>query len=197
MNKIMKSKFYKSQDLSRLQIITLIIKRAYSVLELRRGNIFVLFALLAYSSCHSQADSQVDSQADCCPEEVILGETMEGRISYYGPKFHGKRTANGEKMDKFALTCAHRTLPFGTMLEVTNLANGKRVIVRVNDRGPFSGSRILDISLEAAKRINMINSGVQRVKIMVVGCCGETYLNTFPPAEDSSATPDELTIIRD
>lgn len=195
--KIMKSKFYKNQGSSRLKIIASVVKRVYSVLEIRRSNVFVLLALLAYSSCHSQADSQLDSPENCCPEEVVIGEIMEGKGSYYGPKFHGKRTANGEKMDKFALTCAHKTLPFGTMLEVTNLANGKRVIVRVNDRGPFSGSRILDISLEAAKRINMISSGVQRLKVMVVGCCGETYLNTSPAAEDSSATPEELTIIRD
>ena len=133
-------------------------------------------AVLIYSSCHSQAD--------CCPDNLVLGNIIEGKASYYGPRFHGKITANGERMDKFGLTCAHKTLPFGTMLEVTNMANGERVIVRVNDRGPYSGSRIIDLSLEAAKKIRMVDRGIQRVKIMTVGCCGQVYLNTLPPEEE-------------
>lgn len=147
--------------------------------------VVLCIALLSYSSCHSQID--------CCPEDIVLGNIVEGRASYYGPKFHGKKTANGEKMDKFGLTCAHKTLPFGTMLEVTNLANGKRVIVRVNDRGPFSGSRIIDISYEAAKTINMISSGIQRVQVMTVGCCGEVYLNTLPSPNSEIIMPVDST----
>lgn len=136
-----------------------------------KAQLLLLFsAVFFYSSCHSQVD--------CCPEEVVLGSILVGKASYYGPRFHGKTTANGEKMNQFALTCAHKTLPFGTMLEVTNLANGKRVVVRVNDRGPYSGSRIIDLSLEAAKQIEMIDQGVQRVQVMIVGCCSEVYLNT-------------------
>lgn len=147
----------------------------------------VCLVVLIYSSCHSQAD--------CCPEEVVLGNIIEGKASFYGPRFHGKTTANGEKMDKFALTCAHKTLPFGTMLEVTNLANGKKVIVRVNDRGPYSGSRVLDLSLEAAKKINMIDHGVQRVQVMTVGCCGQVYLNMLPSAEEEIIVPADSTTI--
>lgn len=144
------------------------------------GKILLLCtAVLFYSSCHSQVD--------CCPEEIILGNILVGKASYYGPRFHGKTTANGEKMDKFALTCAHKTLPFGTMLEVTNLANDKSIIVRVNDRGPYAGSRIIDISLEAAKRIEMIDKGVQRVQVMTVGCCNEVYLN-IPDNETTEET---------
>lgn len=133
-----------------------------------RSCVLTLMGFLAFLSCHSQEN--------CCPEELTLGTIMVGQASYYGAKFHGKMTANGEKMDKTSLTCAHPELPFGTMLEVTNLANGKRVIVRVNDRGPYSGSRMLDISLAAAKQINMIQMGIQRVSVMAVGCCGEVYL---------------------
>lgn len=118
-----------------------------------------------------------------------MGDIIEGKASYYGPKFHGKTTANGEKMDKFGLTAAHKTLPFGTMLEVTNLANGKRVVVRVNDRGPYSGSRIIDISFEAAKQIGMIQKGIQRVQVMTIGCCSEIFLNRI---EDSGVNVDAL-----
>ncbi|MFY7911334.1 MAG: septal ring lytic transglycosylase RlpA family protein [Emticicia sp.] len=97
--------------------------------------------------------------------------------SYYGTKFYGKKTANGEILKKGDLTCAHPTLPFGTMLEVTNLANNKWCIVRVNDRGPFSRSRILDVSHEAAARLEMFGSGTARVKAMVVGDNGITMIS--------------------
>jgi rare lipoprotein A len=100
-------------------------------------------------------------------------------------------------MDKFDLTCAHKTLPFGTMLKVTNLANGKSVIVRVNDRGPYSGSRIIDISLEAAKQIKMVDRGVQRVQVMTIGCCGEVYLSRPENKEaDKTVSIDDPTTIR-
>lgn len=135
--------------------------------------LLVLVGLMTFSSCHSQEN--------CCPEELTLGTILVGRASYYGPKFHGKQTANGEKMDKTSLTCAHPEFPFGTMLEVTNLTNGKRVIVRVNDRGPYSGTRILDISLAAAKQISMVQKGIQQVSVMAVGCCGEVYLERDEP----------------
>ena len=91
-----------------------------------------------------------------------------GVASYYGPGFHGRRTANGETFNQNAMTAAHRTLPFGTKLKVTNLNNGKSVIVRVNDRGPYSGGRILDLSVAAAKQIGSTQSGVARVTLEVV-----------------------------
>ncbi|GGD60854.1 hypothetical protein GCM10011514_26060 [Emticicia aquatilis] len=96
--------------------------------------------------------------------------------SYYGTKFYGRKTANGEILKKGDLTCAHPTLPFGTMLEVTNLANNKWCVVRVNDRGPFSRSRILDVSHEAAARLEMFGSGTAKVKAMVVGDNGVTMI---------------------
>ena len=88
-----------------------------------------------------------------------------GRASYYGERFRGRRTASGERFDPDALTAAHRTLPFGTRLRVTNLRTGQAVVVRVTDRGPFHGARVLDLSKEAARRIGMLRSGTARVRI--------------------------------
>ncbi len=97
------------------------------------------------------------------------GTVLEtGIASWYGPAFHGKRTANGEIYDKFELTAAHRTLPFNTMVKVTNTTNGKSVIVRINDRGPYVGPRVIDISRAAAERIDMIGPGTAEVTIELV-----------------------------
>jgi len=91
-----------------------------------------------------------------------------GKASYYGPKFHGRKTANGEIFDQNALTAAHRSLPFGTMCKVTNRANKKSVIVRINDRGPFVGNRILDLSYQAMKMLDGLQSGVINVRIEII-----------------------------
>ncbi len=88
-----------------------------------------------------------------------------GEASYYAHQFHGRKTANGEIFDMNKLTAAHRNLPFGTKLRVTNLQNGKQVTVRVNDRGPFVKGRIIDVSYEAAKQLDMIRSGIADVTI--------------------------------
>ncbi len=89
----------------------------------------------------------------------------EGIASYYGAELGGNRTANGERFDPGAMTAAHRTLPFGSRIAVTNLSNGKEVIVRVNDRGPWGKSRIIDISHAAAREIDMHRSGTARVRL--------------------------------
>ena len=86
-----------------------------------------------------------------------------GVASYYK---HGKQTANGERFDPHGLTAAHRTLPFGTRVLVTNLRNGKSVIVRINDRGPFAHGRVIDLSLGAAKVVGLTSSGVAKVKVV-------------------------------
>ena len=91
-----------------------------------------------------------------------------GIASWYGEEFAGRVTANGEVFDPFLLTAAHRSLPFGTLLEVRNQENGRTVRVRVNDRGPFVGKRILDLSYAAAKRLDMVEAGVQKVEVRVV-----------------------------
>jgi rare lipoprotein A len=89
----------------------------------------------------------------------------DGMASYYGSEFAGNRTASGEKFDPSALTGAHRSLAFGSRVAVTNLANGREVVVRINDRGPWGKGRIIDISHGAARQIGMDRSGTARVKL--------------------------------
>jgi rare lipoprotein A len=88
-----------------------------------------------------------------------------GKASYYANGFHGRKTANGEKFDKKDFTAAHRTLPFGTIVRVTNLNNGKMVFVKINDRGPYIKNRIIDLSKAAAKQLDMVDNGVGKVRI--------------------------------
>jgi rare lipoprotein A len=92
----------------------------------------------------------------------------EGLASYYGKKFHGRRTASGERFNMNAMTAAHRSLKFGTRVKVTNLKNKRSVTVRINDRGPFIRGRIIDISYAAAKKIRMLGEGVVRVRVTVL-----------------------------
>ena len=93
------------------------------------------------------------------------GQTASGLASWYGPGFHGRRTASGETLNTNALTAAHRTLPFGTQIRVVNQQNGRSVVVRINDRGPFSHGRVIDLSRAAAQIIGL--SGV--AKVMLTG----------------------------
>ena len=95
-------------------------------------------------------------------------DIMEGRASYYGKQFHGRKTANGEIFDMYQKTAAHRELPFDTILKVTNKANKRSVIVRINDRGPFKSDRIIDLSYGAARDIDMIGDGVADVSIEIL-----------------------------
>jgi len=91
-----------------------------------------------------------------------------GNASWYGGPLHGRKTASGERFDMHSFTGAHKKLPFGTIIRVTNLRNGKEVFIRVNDRGPFVKGRIVDLSRAAAKAIDFTNKGVIRVRIDVV-----------------------------
>jgi len=98
--------------------------------------------------------------------KTITADT--GVASYYADKHHGRLTANGETFDMYALTAAHRTLPFGTKLKVTSLANNRSVLVRINDRGPFVKGRVIDLSLAAATELQMLKSGITEVKLEIV-----------------------------
>ncbi|MFM1842092.1 MAG: rare lipoprotein, partial [Cyanobacteriota bacterium] len=91
-----------------------------------------------------------------------------GMASWYGPGFHGRRTANGERFNQYAMTAAHKSLPFGTKVKVTNLRNGKSVVVRINDRGPFIRGRVIDLSKGAAQAIGVHSSGVANVALDVI-----------------------------
>ena len=103
------------------------------------------------------------------PTVSVAGQThISGAASYYGKRFHGRRTANGERFNMNAMTAAHKSLPFGTKVRVTNRRNGKSVVVRINDRGPYHGGRIIDLSRAAAARIGMLGAGTARVKLDVL-----------------------------
>ena len=92
-----------------------------------------------------------------------------GEASYYASRFQGRPTASGERFDNNQLTAAHRTLPFGTKVRVTNLSNGRSVVVKVNDRGPYARGRIIDLSQAAARRIDLVRAGVARVRVEPLG----------------------------
>jgi rare lipoprotein A len=98
-----------------------------------------------------------------------VGMVQEGVVSWYGAAFHDRLTASGERFDSSAMTMAHPTLPFGTKVRVTNLRNGRSVVVRVNDRGPFVGKRIADLSHAAAAEIGLLRRGVGKARIEVLG----------------------------
>lgn len=100
--------------------------------------------------------------------EVKATSTLAGVASWYGPGFHGRLTANGERYDMNGMTAAHKTLKFGTKVRVTNKNNGKSVVVRINDRGPYADKRIIDLSKGAANAIGMIASGTASVSVEVL-----------------------------
>lgn len=123
----------------------------------------ILVAVLAASvaaafGCRARAP-RVDYQA---------GHSLSGIASWYGKDFDGKPTASGAIYDMNDLTAAHRTLPFGTMLEVTNESNGRRVVVEINDRGPFVDGRVIDLSYEAAQRLGMVEDGTVPVDLRIL-----------------------------
>jgi rare lipoprotein A len=93
----------------------------------------------------------------------------QGKVAHYGAKFNGRKTASGEIFNSSAMTMAHKTLPFGTRVKVTNVANGKSVVVRVNDRGPSTPDRVGDLTTGAARKIGMTKAGVVEAKLEVVG----------------------------
>jgi rare lipoprotein A len=127
----------------------------------RRGYLAgrILMAVLAVlTGCSTAPDGGPGSDA-AAPTESPGAEFASGRASWYGPRFHGKRTANGERFDMNALTAAHRTLPFGTLVRVRNTQNGREVIVRINDRGPQIRDRIIDLSKAAAAALDLLQAG--------------------------------------
>lgn len=118
--------------------------------------------LLVVSSCGVVRRS---SPPEASGEGAVIGS---GIASWYGPNFHGKLTANGERYNMNDYTAAHKTLPFNTMVRVDNVENGKSVVVRINDRGPYVANRIIDLSRKAAQEIEMIGNGTASVRLMVV-----------------------------
>jgi rare lipoprotein A len=127
----------------------------------------ILFTIFIINSCAPSSRFSTRSETNTATQ-YRTGEIIVGYSSYYADKFHGRKTANGEIFDMHGYTAAHRSLPFDTILLVTNLVNGKKVKVRVNDRGPFVKGRILDLSLQAAKDIGLIGMGVAKVNIKIL-----------------------------
>lgn len=119
-----------------------------------------LSALALFSLLAGCASSDIDSR-----DIDSRGYDRTGVASYYGSRHHGKRTASGERFNQHGLTAAHRSLPFGSRVLVTNLANKRSVVVRINDRGPHTRGRLIDLSRAAAKKIGMIRSGTARVRV--------------------------------
>ena len=108
------------------------------------------------------------SRPRVAPAPAPAGYAEEGNASWYGVPFHGRRAANGETYDMYKLTAAHRTLPFETLVRVTNLLNNNSAIVRITDRGPFVDNRIIDLSLGAARELDMVAAGIAPVRIEVL-----------------------------
>ena len=108
--------------------------------------------------------------AGCASTDAIdpHGYDKTGVASYYGAKHHGKRTASGERFNQHGLTAAHRQLPFGTRVKVTNLNNDKSCVVRINDRGPHTRGRLIDVSREAAEQLGMLRSGTAKVRVQAL-----------------------------
>jgi len=104
-------------------------------------------------------------------------KTYKGISSYYGPNFHGKLTANGEVFDMYGVTAAHKEIPLNTVARVTNLDNGKSLILRINDRGPYIDGRILDCSYGAAKKLDFLEQGTANVKIDVIEWGDNKYMH--------------------
>lgn len=102
------------------------------------------------------------------PLQSARGFVEEGVASWYGPGFHGKRTANGERYDMYAMTAAHRILPLGSIVRVVNRNNGRALVLRINDRGPFADDRVIDLSRAAAEKLDVIGKGTAPVRITAV-----------------------------
>ena len=113
-------------------------------------------------------DKFIRQVAPAAPANGLLASAGVGQASWYGPGFYGNRTASGEVLRPGTLTAAHRTLPFGTKVRVTNLYNGRTAVVRINDRGPFHGGRIIDLAQGAAQQLGVTASGTAQVKLEVI-----------------------------
>lgn len=111
----------------------------------------------------------------------VDGYTQTGLASWYGDKEHGNLAASGERFSKYDYTAAHKSLPFGTIVRVTNLENGKDVVVNINDRGPFIRGRIIDLSYSSAKSIDLVRTGVAKVKVEVISSPSRRNENYFKP----------------
>jgi len=134
-----------------------------------KNRVVAVACLVVFHGCVLVSSPVYVSRGVSAVSVVTSGVELRGTASWYGLPFHGRKTASGETYDMNGLTCAHRTLPFGTVLLVTNLGNGRSVRVRVTDRGPFVSGRIVDLSRGAAVALGMLDTGTAQVSLKVVG----------------------------
>ncbi len=139
----------------------------FASLHARSHGPLVWFLLLAWllTGCASQGTRDDVGTAD---RGAGIVSSEVGMASYYADRYHGRTTASGERFDQQAMTAAHRTLAFGTRVRVTRLDNGREVTVRINDRGPFSRGRVIDLSRQAAQALGMIREGTVKVRVSVL-----------------------------
>ncbi|WP_457746262.1 septal ring lytic transglycosylase RlpA family protein [Sulfurimonas sp.] len=127
------------------------------------------------------------------PSIVSVGDMFRGNASWYGPDFHGKLTSNGERYNMWAMTAAHKTLPMNTIVKVTNRRNGKSIVVRINDRGPFVSTRIIDLSKAAASKVGMIGTGTAPVTLEVLGF-EQKGKQTIPSKIELKKSPQKMSL---
>ena len=129
-----------------------------------------LFSILILAICiYGCAPSTRYAQSnEVLTSSLQKGSILIGEASYYGKKFHGRKTASGEIFNMYSMTAAHNQLPFNTILQVTNKGNGRSVQVRINDRGPFKKGRIIDLSYQAALKLDMLKEGIVLVEIRIL-----------------------------
>ena len=149
------------------------------------NKLICFFVLLIISSCtvsprynanshnHKSSTTKPSNNNNISSNKNIY----KGISSWYGPNFHGKLTANGEVFDMYGITAAHKSLPLNTIVRVTNLDNGKSIILRINDRGPYVGDRVLDCSLGAAKKLDFYKEGTAFVKIEIIELGDDVYMH--------------------
>lgn len=145
--------------------------------------LFCSMLCASLTGCAKHTSSKAPAQP---PKPARIGSTQKGEASWYGDPYHGRRAASGEVYDMEQLTAAHRTLPFQTWVEVTNLKNGRKVRVRINDRGPFVNGRIIDLSRAAAREIDMVRMGIAPVQLRVIK--PPKVSSVDPPVESIVAT---------
>lgn len=121
------------------------------------------------------------------PQKNVEGFSQTGRASWYGPGFHGKRTSSGERFDMNEMTAAHPTLPIPSYARITNLKNGRSVVVRINDRGPFHGNRVVDLSRAAAKQLGFLANGTANVRVEALKA-GDTITPPVQTAKNTART---------
>lgn len=132
------------------------------------ASVILSVSLFGFHQPRLQSNAYDDDSLFQDTNAIVTDTLIQGKASFYGSEFNGRKTANGEIYDETALTAAHRTLPFGTVLRVTNLRNGLSVIVRVNDRGPFHPNRVIDLSKNAAEEIDLIQYGVTDIEAEIL-----------------------------